>query len=186
MNTSHIPPAHYYNNETERLIFRPLTKEDVASWIPFFKDKRGVEFVGGNSEYFRNLSDEERATKWITKQIERKENKVYGQLAVIEKATGKFLGLGGLISRIEKEEETYGELEVTYSLLPEARGNGYATELAVHFKNWALKNTDFPSVISLIHVENEASMNVANKNGMKKEKEIVFFEMPIYVFRAER
>lgn len=186
MNSYHIPPEHYYKSESDRLLFREFTPDDIVLWTPFFEDKPVQRFLGGNSKEFAHLNNEERATKWISRQIDRKTNKVYGQLAVIEKETGKFLGVGGLISRLEEEEETFGELEVTYSLLPEARGKGYAKELAVHFKNWALENTDIPSVISLIHVENEASMNVARNNGMKNEKEIVFFEMPIYVFRAER
>ncbi len=177
-------PEKYYQQESERLEFRELTESDVKKWLPFFKDTASLRFLGMGTDAFKDLSDWERAEKWIHRQIERKNNHQYGQLATIEKTTGKLIGVSGLILR--EEEDVHGEIEVTYSLLPEARGNGFATELAIHFKQWAFENTDRESVISIIHMENTASINVARKNGMLPDNALQFMGMPVHVFRVHR
>ena len=125
----------------------------------------------------------EKATVWIEKQIERKNVGQYGQLAIIEKSSGEFIGLGGII---ERDMNTDTDFEITYSFLPDYWGRGYATELAVHFKNFAFNNTDIQSVISMIHKDNLASINVAQKNGMTYTSSTSFLSMPISIFRAFR
>lgn len=185
MSTKYSPtPAYYENHGSERLVFRPFETEDIERWVPFFDEPAGLSFVGMNSGKFKTMPNAERSKSWIEKQIGRQQEGVFGQLAVIEKVTGAFLGVGGLIFRNElglKEE-----LEITYSLLPEARGKGYATELSLHFKKWAFEHTSIPSVISIVHVENLASINVTHKNGMLVEKEMDYFEMPVRLYRVRR
>lgn len=184
MYPSYQPTSSYYHQESERLEFRALELSDIPLWLPFFEDEASLRFLGMNSPAFKDLSNEERATKWIERQIERKNNRVFGQLATIEKATGKLIGVSGLITRME--EDVYDELEVTYSLLPEARGKGFATELAIHFKKRAFEKTRIKSVISIIHVDNMASINVATKNGMHLEKKLDYMSMPVGIYRVAR
>jgi len=125
--------SYYQTHASERLIFRNLEDADVALWIPFFDDEESLAHVGMLSGPFRFLDNPNRAKAWIGRQVERRKNGLLGQLAVIEKSTGKFIGLGGIILREETGVE--GEWEIAYSLLPEARGKGYATELAVYFRD---------------------------------------------------
>ena len=176
---SKTPTEAYYKQETERLSFRPLVVSDIELWTAFYNDNPSERFVGGDK---LGSTPVEKATTWIMKQIERQRNNEFGQLAVIEKESGSLIGLGGIIYRDMDDAE---EFEVTYSLLPTCWGKGYATELAVHFKNFAFKYIDSPSVISMIHKENEPSMNVARKNGMVLSSETSFLDMPINVFRVE-
>lgn len=177
-------PESYYQLESERLRFRALTLEDCKLWLPFFEDTASLRFMGMASELFKDLSSEEKCEKWISRQLERQKDGVYGQLAVIEKSTGNLIGLGGLIARFD--EKVNEELEVTYSFMPEARGKGYATELATFFRDFAFENTSLPSVISIIHQDNFASMNVAEKNGMKPENEFDYIGTPVRCYRAYR
>ena len=179
------PPQSYYNLESERLSYRPLTADDIQTWLPFFDNNPLLRFLGMDSHYFKNLTDAEKSTEWISRQIKRKETGVYGQLAVIEKDSGKLIGLGGIIFR--NEDGVYNDYEITYSLLTEFHGKGYGTELAVHFKEFALKHIDTETVISIIHQENEASMHVARKNGMVLDSSLdSYMEMPIHVFRTKK
>lgn len=177
-------PESYYEHECSRLQFRTLISADIESWKAFFEDVNSLRFLGMGSPEFKDLSDEERSAKWINRQLERRANGSFGQLAVIEKSSGNLIGLGGLIAR--SEEGLENEIEVTYSLLPSARGKGYATELAVHFKEWAMGNLPVESVISIIHVDNEPSINVAQKNGMFLDKKMDFMGMPVGIYRALR
>ena len=176
---SKTPTKEYFGQESERLSFRPLVVSDIDLWADFFNDNPSERFVAGDR---LGTTPVEKATTWIMKQIDRMQNNQFGQLAVIEKETGKLIGLGGIIYRDMDDAE---EFEVTYSLLPTCWGKGYATELAVHFKEFGFNHIDSPSLISMIHKENEPSMNVARKNGMVQTSEIFFLDMPICVFRVE-
>ncbi len=174
------PEDNYYLQQSSRLSYRPLEQEDIPLWHPFFIDNPGLRFVGANAD---DLSPVEKSAKWINRQLERAENGEFGQLAVCLKDTGTFIGVGGIISREMHGNEDF---EITYSLLQEHHGKGYATELARYFKSYAFNHLSTPSVISIIHTENEASMNVARKNGMLPVEETTFMDFPVYIFRANR
>jgi ribosomal-protein-alanine N-acetyltransferase len=176
---SHSPTSDYYNQTTDRLIFRSFEQEDIRRWEPFFIDNPTLVYLG--AALFEHLSALEKSESWISRQIDRQKNNQFGQLAAIDKETGELIGVGGIIYR---ELEAGDEYEITYSLMPKAWGKGLGTELAVHFKNYAKNVVGLKSVISIIHVDNEASINVAKKNGMVKESEFEFMEMPVVVYRA--
>ena len=106
---------------------------------------------------------------------------MFGQVAALDKKTGKLVGVGGIIFR---DLEAGGENEITYSLLQEHWGKGLGTALANHFRDYLKNVFGLDSVISIIHVENEASINVAKKNSMVVETEFEFMEMPVAVYRA--
>jgi RimJ/RimL family protein N-acetyltransferase len=185
MQPTHQETKKYYQGqESERLIYRPFVEKDRLLWEPFFHETAILGFVGMLSGPFKKMSSQERANAWIDRQIERQETGTIGQLAIIEKASGKFIGVGGIIARTD--EITGGEWEITYCLLPEFRGKGYATEQSVHFKNWAFDNTSKESLISVVQVDNIASQNVAEKNGMSVEKEMYYFEMDVKLNRVCR
>ncbi|XOV66164.1 MAG: GNAT family N-acetyltransferase [Fluviicola sp.] len=175
---------YYLLHESERLFFRNLEESDIERWIPFFEDEETLSHVGMLSGPFKFLGNPDRSRAWLLKQMERRKKGVFGQLAVVEKETQKFIGVGGIIFREEKE--AYGEWEIAYSLLPEARGRGYATELARYFRDWAFANTEVESLVSFVHVNNSASQKVTEKNGMHVEKELTFFEMPCRLNRVIR
>ena len=174
---SNTPKEDYYNLESERLASRALTQADIEPWSHFFNDNPTERFLGGP---LLGKDAMAKSTMWVEKQIWRMNEKIFGQLAIVEKESGRFIGLGGLIARDDNE------FEVTYSFFPDSWGKGYGTELAIYFKEYAFANIDVPYVVSMIHKENEASMNVARKNGMEIMRETEFLEMPIYVFGVER
>lgn len=173
------PASSYYHQTSKRLSFRPLSLEDINSWIPFFSNNSNLRFVGADSDQASPL---EKATKWITRQIERAENGEFGQLAVCRKDSGEFIGVGGIISR---DLDGTNELEITYSLLQTHQGLGFATELAKHFMEYGAQSLAVHTFISLIHIDNTQSMNVATKNGLHRERQIEFMEMPVYVYRIQ-
>lgn len=169
---------NYYLLETERLRFNSLKKEHCALWEPFFVNNPTERFLGFEGS---TKSNAEKAAFWINKQIDRENNQEYGQLAIIEKSSGKFVGLAGVIPR---EINGKQEFEVTYSLLQNYWGKGFATEAARFFKDYILTNNVCSSAISIIHVENEASINVAAKNGMVPTSTLEFMEMPVVIYRS--
>ncbi len=176
--------SYYQGQESERLMYRPFEEADRKRWTPFFEEEAVLGFVGMLSGPFKTMSSEERANAWIDRQLERQKTGTIGQLAIIEKASGTFIGVGGIIARTD--EQTGGEWEITYALLPPYRGKGYATEQSIHFKNWAFENTSKESLISVVQVDNSSSQKVAEKNGMRAETEMRYFEMDVRINRVYR
>ena len=172
------PSENYYQLSSERLNFIPLTNEHVPLWEKFFHNNPTERFLGFEGS---TQSAYEKAAFWIGRQTDRKKNNDFGQLAIIEKKSGQFIGLGGIIPR---EIEGKQEYEVSYFLLREAWGKGLGTEAAILFRDFMLNEANCESVISIIHIENQASINVAEKNGMQISLETTFMDMPVFVYRA--
>lgn len=179
MNTAFSLNTTYYTQESERLSFRSFHPDDWQAWEHFFPGNPNLRFVGQDDD----RSAEEKAQTWVNRQLERKAQGEFGQLAVCLKESGEFIGVGGLISR---ELEDGMVLEVTYSLLPAHHGKGYATELALHFLQYGFEALQQDRLISLIHTENLASMRVAEKNGLRRTKEIEFMGFQVYVYEILR
>ena len=79
-----------------------------------------------------------------------------------------------------------GEVEIGYRLDPAYWNRGLITEAARTVRDHAFEDLKLPRVISLIHPENIPSRRVAEKNGMKIEKEITFRGFPTLVFAMTR
>jgi ribosomal-protein-alanine N-acetyltransferase len=165
----------YYSQQTERLALRKLTEADIETWAEFFVDNPDGRFVAVDFSLDKLTSSK----FWIDKQLDRYANNQFGLLAAINKATGNFVGMGGILTR---ELNDKAEFEIGYSLLPEYWGQGFATEIATQMRRFGLANNVSDKFISIIHKENEGSMNVARKNGMTNLYETTFYEMPVIVF----
>ncbi len=150
---------NYFNQESDRLLYRPLTKDDIPSWVEFFIGNDLLEYLGMDLK----KSKETLAEEWISGQFNRYKNQGLGHLAAILKNSGDFIGMGGIIPR---ELDGRNEYEIAYSLKPKYWGNGYATEIARNMKIYGIKNIDAERFISIIDVENIDSAKVARKNGM--------------------
>jgi RimJ/RimL family protein N-acetyltransferase len=162
--------------ESDRLITRFLTSDDIRNWSDFFADKESVEFFpdpGTTSGYGRSQ-------QWIEKQLKRYADNRYGLQALIDKQTGEFIGQCGLLAQ---DVDGIPEVEVGYHILKKFRGKGYAPEAARLFIEYAFKNNLTDSVISIIHVDNRKSQRVAEKNGLTQEKETSWSGLQVYIYR---
>lgn len=164
--------------ETERLKFRLLNSEDFDDCIELFKDIEVCRFLGVD----KIETPEERCRLWIEMTFERYKNDLGGQNILVEKNTNKIIGQCGLLVR---EIEGKQEIEIAYSILPEYRKKGFATESTEKCKNFAFENKFSKSLISIIHTENSNSEKVAKKNGMKKNKNTEFKGMPVNIYRID-
>lgn len=166
---------NYFKQESERLLFRKLSSADIHDWSTFFNDNDRLDFLGIDS----SKDAQTLATEWIDKQLERYENDGLGHLAVIEKKSGEFIGMGGILPRYLNDK---AEFEIAYSLKPAYWGKGYGTEIAQQMKYFGNLKGIATSFISIIHKDNQASKNVAEKNGMRVQYSTEFLGMPVYVY----
>ncbi|MBI9062960.1 MAG: GNAT family N-acetyltransferase [Marinilabiliaceae bacterium] len=170
----------YFNGKTSaRLNYRQLALSDIAKWQHFFEDEASLEYLGLDL----SLDKAQQARDWIGRQLWRYENQAYGHHALIEKETGCFIGQCGLLTQ---EVEGRQELEIGYHLFKEYRGQGYATEAALAFRDYAFENTQAPSLISIIDVRNSASQKVAQKMGMVKTEQVRYYSLDVYIYRIQR
>ena len=166
---------NYFNQESDRLRFRKLTKKDIPSWVEFFVGNDRLKYLGFDLQKSKEILAEE----WIKAQLNRYENQGLGHLAVELKDNGGFIGMGGILPR---ELNGNNEFEIAYSLKPKYWGKGYATEIAKTMKNYAIEHLDSNRFISIIDIENTDSANVAIKNGMNVIFKTEYLGMKVNVY----
>jgi ribosomal-protein-alanine N-acetyltransferase len=150
--------------ETERLMLRYLTANDVEAVFAVIGDPDTMKF------YPQKFSRGD-ATGWITRSLERYRRDGYGLFAVVLKSTGEFVGTCGLM---RQDVEGESMLEVGYHLHRDRWGHGYATEAARGCMDYAFGYLMAEKVVSLILPENVPSRRVAERNGMRVEREVMF------------
>ena len=126
---------------------------------------------------------QEQCEKWFEITENRYKNNLGGMNVLIDKASDEFIGQCGLLIQ---EVDGIQELEIGYSILPDHRNKGYATEAAQKCRDYAFENNFTDSLISIIHAENLRSEKVAKKNGMTFNKKTIFKEMPVNIFRITK
>jgi RimJ/RimL family protein N-acetyltransferase len=159
-------------------LFRRVSKNDFDSWLPFFQDPSS--FIHWNQV---PDSPERECEKWFVNQINRYTQNRGGMNALIEKKTNQLIGYGGLLVQVV---DAITELEIAYSLLPKFRGAGFASEAAKKCRDYGFENNLAESLISIISLTNNASANVAMKNGMEIEKQTVYKDNAVNIFRISK
>jgi len=161
------------NLETARLRFRCLTFDDEELLMEFFSNVEALRYFNmepNNRSYCRDF---------IARQIER-----YGEdnglCAMIDKQSGEQVGQCGLLFQ---QVDGVTELEIGYRLMPRFWGKGYATEGASACRDLAFSRNLAPSIISIIHIHNTRSQNVAMRNGMKPTVNTKFKSFDVIIYR---
>ena len=171
----------FYNHtnalpQSERLIFRELTMDDVDTWMEFINSPEAVKFLGIPME-------RQSAIIWMERAKRRYEDFGMGMWALIDKQSGEMVGNCGLLVQ---DVDGQQELEIGYHLIPRFWKKGYATEAAKACKEFAFTHNLSDYVISIIHVENFNSQHVAERNGMKVWKQTTFRDWPVFIYRVDR
>jgi [ribosomal protein S5]-alanine N-acetyltransferase len=148
--------------ETQHLLFRPLTRSDLDDLAALDADPEVMRFLGGPRS-----KDE---VHYILNRYIR-EYELYGHsfFATIQKSDQRFIGQCGLL---KQEVEGLPEVELAYVLAPEYWRRGLALEGTQALKDYGLQQLGFPRVISLIPPDNVASIHIAEKIGMRYERDV--------------
>jgi RimJ/RimL family protein N-acetyltransferase len=153
--------------ETESLKFRLLKDSDFNEWTELFTDIEVSKMLGMD----KLGSPKEQCKKWFEWTYDRYKNDLGGQNVLIDKATNKIIGQSGLLIR---EMNGIQEIEVAYSILPNFRQKGYATEASQKCRDYAFQNNFSAKLISIINTKNSNSSKVALSNGMSNNRTIDF------------
>jgi ribosomal-protein-alanine N-acetyltransferase len=158
-----MPQAHFIVLETDRLILRRQVPEDLDDlWALYC-----------NPEITKYIPDAPRSRDEAREELEwhmngHPKNPDLGLWATIHKESEKFIGRCGLLPwTIDGQDE----IEVAFTIAQEYWGQGLATEAAQAILKHAFEKLHLSRLICLIELENSASQRVAEKIGMKFERE---------------
>ena len=119
-------------------------------------------------KYYPHAFSRDEVDRWIARAMESYAANGYGLYAMALKATGQVIGDCG---HVLQDVDGAKEIEIGYHVLRALQGQGYATEAARACVEYGFAKLDARKLISLIRPENTPSRRVAEKAGMKVEKE---------------
>jgi RimJ/RimL family protein N-acetyltransferase len=150
--------------ETERLCLRPFEEADLDAYARICADAETMRYLGDGRPLTRPEAWRQMALflgHWLLRG--------YGLWAVEEKATGELVGRIGLYN-----PEGWPGLEVGWLVARQHWGRGFAPEGGRAALDYAFRQLGTDHVISIIATPNRASIRVAEKLGMRRERQIEF------------
>lgn len=164
--------------ETPRLLLRHFHIVDSDAMERVFCDPEVMKFGNG-------AQSPEWVRKWIRGCLEDYHTKWgFGLYAVVEKNARQTIGFCGL-SRFD-DVGGRAETEIGYRLARAHWGKGLATEAACAVRDLGFGLLGLSRLISIIDPRNAASVRVAEKVGMKFEKNVVFQGYDDSIYSIER
>jgi RimJ/RimL family protein N-acetyltransferase len=150
--------------ETPRLYLLKFTLDDAefivellnsTGWLRFIGD-RGVKTVTDAENYLLNGP------------IKSYTDNGFGLWLVISKEDKRKIGMCGLIKRL-----SLNDVDIGFAFLPEYEKKGYGTEIATATLNYGQNILGLKTIIAITNPENDSSIKLLNKIGLKFEKKFV-------------
>jgi RimJ/RimL family protein N-acetyltransferase len=142
--------------ETERLILRPPTAQDIDPFVEIHEDPEVVRFLSGIGPATGRIA----SWRLLALLIGHWQLRGYGQWAVVEKATGELIGRVGLWY-----PEGWPGIELGWVIKRSRWDHGFATEAARAGVAFAFNEVGADRIISMIQPDNPRSIRVALKIG---------------------
>jgi RimJ/RimL family protein N-acetyltransferase len=176
--------------ETDRLVLRPPEPEDLDAFAAIFADPEVIRHLGGS---VRTRGD---VREGIDVMIRHWELYRVGQFTLVRKADERILGRVGFlvwdaaewVNGLRGEVREPYETELGWAIGRENWGHGYAPEAGLAARDWVFAERDVARLISLINLENQASIRVAEKLGASPGRIVEGppFTGPTCVYEHER
>ncbi len=159
--------------ETDRLVLRPLRVDDTDLAVAMFTDPDVVRYVC-------DVMTPEAIIAHLPTEARRGAGGRIGIWVAARKDTCEQIGTGVLLPLPLDQEDTDwslivedgypdAEIEIGYMLLPDAWGQGFATEICRRLLRFWYDFTDLAEIKATVEPENLASRRVLLKSGLKEE-----------------
>lgn len=151
---------------TDRCLIRETTVEDVDAFYRIYSEP-------SITAYMENLYQEEEQEKaYVREYID----KIYGFYGfgiwtVLKRDTGEIIGRAGLSYR-----DGFDDPELGFVIGVPWQGQGFACEVCSAILNYGSEHLGFERVQALVEPENEASLKLCAKLGMRQEDKIALNE----------
>lgn len=155
------------NIETVRLRLRMFRPDDLDNLAALLADPDVMRYVEDGHPKDRTVAE-----KALNSIIAHWGRHGFGRWAVEEKASGSFIGFGGLRS-------LFGTAEVVYHLAPKHWGKGFATEMAHSALAFGFNERGFERIVAIAKPGNAASIHVMEKLGMKFQQRTNYYGIDV-------
>ncbi len=171
--------------ETERLILRSWTADDVEPFIRHTNTPAVMRWLGG-------VGDEAVLREVITERFPQwEEERGFTFWAVERKDDSELLGFCGLKLASDAGTKIKGWHEVGWRFREDAWGKGYAKEAAIASLDFAFERAGAERVVALTVIGNEGSWGLMERLGMTRRPELdyegpAWAETPVIVYSIEK
>ena len=156
--------------ETERLILRPLRQDDLDLAIALWSNPNVTRYVAERTYSAEEIAEEMPIT------LRRAAKGAVGIWCVLRKTDAMKIGSCFLLPMPIEEDDTdwslvrgddlpSGPIELGYTYIPSAWGQGYATEASRRLVQFAFEDSPIQELYAAAEAENAASMRVLIKSG---------------------
>lgn len=165
--------------QTERLILRGFRESDLDALAAMQADPEVMRFLGATGQ----VRSRQESWMGMATAMGQWALRGYGLWAWEERATGRFVGRGGLLNY-----EGWPETELAYAMPRACWGQGYATEAGRAALDWGFAHLPVERLVSFIKPGNLASGRVAARLGGVQEgmTELLGTPCELWVYRRAR
>lgn len=156
--------------ETKRLYLTKIKKEDVNDLARLLSDPDVMRYS------VKGTCSLEKTESIVFNMLREEEEREISVCSVFEKTTEKWIGIVGL-------SWEYDEAIVLYRFFKDYWNKGYASEALDGFLKKACEIFTNFQAYAYIEKKNIASLKVAQKVGMKLQKETVFHNKPVLLYK---
>lgn len=153
----------YKSFETERLLLKPMSKQDAPFLLELLNSPKWIKYVGD-----RNVHSIEEAASYIKIKMTPQLKKLgFSNYTVVRKVDNAKLGSCGLYDR-----EGIEGVDIGFAFLPQYEKMGYAFESAIKMKALAFNQFNLKKISAITTKENIDSQRLLEKLGLKYIKNI--------------
>jgi ribosomal-protein-alanine N-acetyltransferase len=146
--------------ETERLLVRKFTPEDLDPLVELRSDDEVIKYLGG-----RRLQNPEAIAKRLQFYLDCYARFGFGMCALVWKETGEMFGWSGL-----QPLDGTTEIEVGYGMIKKFWGMGIGYECARAWIRYGFEKANLERIVAVASPENTGSWRIMEKCGMRYEK----------------
>ena len=147
--------------ETARLVLRQFSTEDAEFILELLNEPSFIRNIGD-----RGVRTIEAANSYIQNgPVVSYAKNGFGLYLVKLKETNESIGMCGLIKR-----DILQDVDIGYAFLPRFWSKGYAVEAAQAVKEYAKQVIGLKRLVAIVDPENEGSIHVLEKIGLKFEE----------------
>lgn len=147
---------------TERLVLRELVPGDLDNHLRLVGDERVVRYL------YEEVMDREAAREHLARRMPARLPEEDAWLNLAVEFEGRYVGEAGVCLRSRQHRQA----EIGYGFVPEATGQGLATEAARAMVDFAFARLDAHRVIGRLDARNERSARLLERLGMRLEGRI--------------
>lgn len=162
--------------ETERLIIRSPSFEDVEAFHAIMTDERVTEFLPVDP----NASIEE-SRRRAERRMQHEVANGFTLWTVVDRASGEIAGACGFFL----VEGVGPEIELAYHFSADHWNKGYATEAAIACLRFGFEELKLGRIVAMTFPHNFASRRVLEKIGMTHERKAEYYGHEMVVYAIE-